>query len=96
VEHHGTAGLSLWRAAEIACLEPKYFSAYFREKVGLTFSAWRRRVRVAHAQTLIRAADADMEEVASAAGFGSVRTFERAFQRCVGQTPGAFRDLVRP
>lgn len=43
-----------------------------------------------------RIRDDSVARVAFAVGFRDVRTFERAFKRCVGLTPSAYRASVRP
>jgi transcriptional regulator GlxA family with amidase domain len=88
--------ISLHRAANLACLGAKYFSAFFRQKTGVCFSAWLREQRVEHAAVLISNRDESVSRVASRVGFGSVRTFERAFRRRFGISPRDFKRLVRP
>lgn len=76
--------LSLAEIAKVACLERKYFSTYFRSKVGMTFTQWLRLVRVKRAMELMRTSDRSIGQVARNAGFRDVRTFERAFKRQAG------------
>ncbi len=96
VEAHGSEPVSLRDAARVAGLEPKYFSAFFRSKVGTRFSEWIRAVRVERAVRLMRASDTSITRLAFEVGFGEVRTFQRAFKRLVGATPSAYRASVRP
>ncbi len=88
--------LSLSAAAEVAGLEAKYFSAYFRRKTGLCFSDWVARIRVAQAQAMMQARDYSVTEVAYSVGYKDVRTFQRAFKRLTGMTPRSFRARMRP
>ena len=88
--------LFLRDAAEVACLEPKYFSSFFRQKVGIRFRVWLGQRRVELAARLIREHDDSLARVASQAGFQSIRTFERAFSRRFRMTPRDYKARVRP
>ena len=88
--------ISLGAAAKLAGLERKYFSAFFRSKVGATFTEWLRVLRVCRAMELMCARDGSITRIAFAAGFQDVRTFERAFKRYLGVSPKVYRASVRP
>ncbi len=96
VNQNYSDGIALRRAAQIAGLEEKYFSAYFRQKTGICFKDWVAEVRVTHAQAMMKSQDYYITEIAFAVGFRDLRTFERAFKRCTGMTPRAFKNTVRP
>jgi len=89
-------GVSLKRAAQIASLEEKYFSAYFRQKTGIRFKEWVAEVRITHARAMMKSRNYNITEIAFAVGFRDLRTFERAFKRHTGMTPRAFKNTVRP
>jgi len=78
--------LSLKGAAELACLEPSYFLAYFRRKVGITFSEWLGLWRVRRAAWLFAVRDQSVDEVALQVGL-TRRTLERRFKHHTRQTP---------
>lgn len=86
--------LSLKTAARVACLEPKYFSSFFHKKVGVSFVTWRNSLRVNKVIEMISKVDQSMADVAHAAGFNDVRTFERAFKRHTGITAAQFKKSV--
>src|SRR3989442_6887071 len=81
VEARYSDAIPLQTAARIACLEKKYFSAYFHTKVGITYTRWLTSVRIAKAMDLIRNADDSLTHIAAEVGFGDLRTFERAFKK---------------
>jgi AraC-like DNA-binding protein len=87
--------LTAEEAARVANLSPNYFSTYFRQRVGQSFTRWAHGVRVACAIEMLRASDLGIAEVAYRVGFRDLRTFERAFKRVTGATPRAFRYGVR-
>lgn len=96
VEEHYNEEISLARAAQVAGLEKKYFSAFFRAKVGLGFMDWLTRLRVTKALRLIAREDRVLTQLGFDIGFKEPRTFQRAFKRCTGLTPRDFRKLIRP
>ena len=96
VEQHISDEISLATAAEIAGLEEKYFSAFFHAKTGVCFKDWLTCARIDRASDLMRKRNYSITEIALAVGFQELRTFERAFKRCTGMTPQAFKKSVRP
>jgi len=93
---HLTDRITLAAASQVAGLERKYFSVYFRSKVGISFSEWLHSLRVTRAKELMEVRDASIPRLAYASGFHDVRTFERAFKRFVGMPPATYRASVRP
>lgn len=96
VNQHSTEHFSLEKAAKVACLEARYFSKYFHQKVGVTFSCWRTLLRLAEAQKLILSADFSISHVAHAVGFEDIRSFERSFKKYTGLTPREFKKSAAP
>lgn len=82
-------------AARVAGLESHYFSTFFRKRVGVGFSQWVAMQRVHRAKLLLERQDIAITTVAFAVGFGSLRTFERAFQKYGGCSAKVFREKVR-
>ncbi len=96
VERHYADDLDLRCAARVAGLEVKYFSTYFHRRTGMCFRDWLARLRVAQAKKMIEVQDFSFTDIAYSVGFQDLRTFERAFKRCVGMTPRSFKNRVRP
>lgn len=88
--------IPLNEAADVACLERKYFSRYFRAKVGVSFTAWQKALKIQRATEILRSHDESISRVASLVGFRSVRTFERAFKDRLGVPPAKYRNRMRP
>ena len=88
--------IPLQKAAQIAAMERTYFSTFFRQKVGITFSEWLRLLRVSRAIEMISTSNYSISHVAFAVGFGDLRTFERAFKQYTGKTPSEFKRSQRP
>lgn len=96
VERHLSDGVSLADAARVAGLEEKYFSTFFHDKTGVCFRDWITRVRIDKAARMMQSQDHPITSVGLAVGFHDLRTFERAFKKCMGETPSAYRKSVRP
>jgi two-component system response regulator YesN len=88
--------IALEDAADVAGLEPKYFSAYFRRKTGTCFRDWLTGVRVDKAKALMQEHDHSITDVALRTGFRDLRTFERAFKAHAGTTPSEYKCSVLP
>lgn len=71
--------------------ERHYLSRFFRASVSLHFTTYVDCYRVEEAMDLLRRTGLPMATVARHCGFGSVRTFDRVFQKMTGQTPTAYR-----
>jgi two-component system response regulator YesN len=82
-------------AAQLANLEPAYFSKYFLKVVGLSFSAWVAQTRIEAAKRALMTTDFRINEVATAVGYDSVTTFDRAFFKYAGVCPREFRRGCR-
>ncbi len=96
VDEHYAEQVTLKKAAQVACLEEKYFSTYFREKTGMRFVDWVAEVRISHAMDMLRQHDKPISVVCDASGFRDMRTFERAFRKCMDMTPSEFKRSVEP
>jgi AraC-like DNA-binding protein len=83
--------ISVARAAQEAGLERKYFSTFFRKKVGICFRNWVMFVRVGRARQLLAERERTISQIAFDTGFQDLRTFERAFHKCTGVSAAALR-----
>jgi len=74
-------GIDAW--AEAVGVSRRTLTRRFREETGLSFGAWRRRVRLLEAMTR-RARGASLHEVTAAVGYRSPRAFQSMMQRTLG------------
>ena len=86
--------ISLDVAANIGATEKIYFSSFFSHKVGQTFQDFLRNYRIAKSMDLMATKDYSVSELTGAVGYENLKTFERAFKRCVGMPPSQFKHLV--
>jgi transcriptional regulator GlxA family with amidase domain len=77
--------------ASQAAMSTRTLSRRFREKVGTTPAAWLAHARVRYAQRLLERTDLDIEQVATAAGFGSATVMRERFGTVVGTSPMLYR-----
>ncbi len=96
VRTHPEEKISLRQAARISQMSEAYFSSFFHQKVGVCFKDWRAHRHVQRAIRLMSARNHSITEVALAAGFGDLRTFERTFKHHTGLTPQQYKKTVRP
>lgn len=96
VEANLEDGITRQQAAQVAGLEAKYFSTFFRRKTGISFTAWVAQLRVDRAKNMMQERDHTITQVALAVGFRDLRTFQRAFKRHTGMTPRSFKSSVKP
>jgi AraC-like DNA-binding protein len=87
--------ISLEKAAQIAGMERKYFSTFFHNKVGVCFRYWLMELRIRKAVSLMEAENHSITQIAFEIGYLDLRTFQRAFKKCMGLTPIEFKKKVR-
>lgn len=96
IQTNGLRHITLVRCAQVACMERSYFSTYFRERVGITFTEWIRELRMQEARRLMARQNYTISQIASVVGYRSLRGFERAFMRSTDLRPREFKELVSP
>ena len=96
IDQHFAEEITVKRAAAIAGLEQKYFSAFFHAKTGICFKDWVTQIRVDRAMEMMQTRNHSITDVAAAVGFRDLRTLERAFKKRTGMSPRSFKRLVRP
>lgn len=74
-------------------LSEDYYSRFFHEQIGETFSHYVELKRLDLAEQMLRSTGRPVEAVATECGFGSVRTLRRAFRRRFGITPSEVRAV---
>lgn len=84
--------LSLEEVSEYSNLSPQYFSRYFKEQMGVTFTDYVNQLRIQKAKVLLAEPDSLVNSVASAVGFENVNSFIRMFKRYEGISPGKYKS----
>ncbi len=73
-------------------ISESYFSQYFHQKMGLTFSKYLETLRMNRACELIKQSALNIDEIAAAVGYQSTMSFRRAFKKVIGLTPSQYRQ----
>lgn len=84
-----------WTIAEMAreaAMSERTFLRRFTGATGMAPGEWLSELRVAEARRLLEATKLPIEEVAHAAGFGSVATLRHHFARMTGLAPREYRE----
>ena len=70
-----------------------YFSRVFKQQMGVSFSEYLRGKRIGMAEELLIHTRQSIQDIAVAAGFGSIATFNRVFRENRGCTPSRYREI---
>ncbi|MDY3917791.1 MAG: response regulator [Candidatus Limivivens sp.] len=96
VSAHYEQDISLKELAENQLyMNSTYVSHRFAERMGISFSAWLRGVRIGHAKKFLENGEWSITEVASMSGYNDTSQFIRAFRQETGVTPKKYRDAAR-
>ncbi|MFJ9679264.1 helix-turn-helix domain-containing protein [Streptomyces sp. NPDC101194] len=77
------------------CLSERHFARVFKQETGTGPGACVEAARIEVARRLLETTDRPLDQVAAAAGLGSVETLHRAFRRQLATTPAACRRRFR-
>ena len=94
IEKNFASDLQLASVANAVHLHPNYFSSYFRQKMGLTFRDYLRKVRIDCAKRLIEETHLTINEVAEQSGFKDLSHFFRVFKATTGITPKKYKKMI--
>ena len=94
-EHHFAEDISLQTLAREAGISLFHFTRLFKAKLGVTPHRYVVRLRMQHAQTLLRCTDMPVAEVALQSGYAHLGHFAAAFKREAGTLPGIYRRRAR-
>ncbi len=94
VDRHYDGDCSLSAAAAHLTYDYTYLSKLFKARTGMTYGEYVNRFRVGKATHDLVGSDKSVSEIAFAAGFDSIRTFNWEFKRIFGTTPREYRKEV--
>ncbi|MBQ3016820.1 MAG: helix-turn-helix domain-containing protein [Clostridia bacterium] len=89
---HFKEEISLSSVAEALGIHPVTVSKSFSKYAGVGFNYYVQYLRCVYAAELITNTSMSLTEIAYESGFGSVRSFNRAFRGLYGITPGEYRE----
>ena len=71
-------------------LAENYFSQFFKEQTGETFSHYLEKLRIDHACKLLDEGIMSVDDIARNSGYNNANTFRRAFKKATGTTPSEY------
>jgi AraC-like DNA-binding protein len=81
--------------AQIAGLSECTLGRHFRRESELSLAEALKELQLGHAKRMLHESSLSTTKVAYACGYGTRRTFFRAFQRATGMTPARYREVAR-
>ncbi len=72
-------------------ISEKYLIQFLKEQTGKTFAKYIEDLRIEKAKALLSETEYSNEQIASMAGFGSLNSFYRVFNKKTGVSPGVYR-----
>ena len=89
--HHFKSDLTLDSLAESLHLSKYYISRLINERLKQNFNDYINTLRITEACRLLRETDAKIADVSEDVGFGTIRSFNRAFKRIMSVSPAEYR-----
>jgi AraC-like DNA-binding protein len=96
IREHFAEPLRRDRVARLAGLSSSHFGRVFRDRQGVPFEDYVRRLRVERAKELLVNTDLGVGHVARVCGYPLRNHFHRAFKAMTGVTPRVFREQEKP
>lgn len=82
-------------AANFMHFSHPYFSKYFRERAGMSFTRYLNMIRIAYAVERLKEGEKTITEISQSCGFNTIRNFNRVFKEFTGYTPGTLPKNYR-
>ncbi len=92
---HFREDLSLSSVAEALFVSKYTLSGVFSKSLNMNFNDYLNSLRINLAMQLMEGSDRTITDICYEAGFGNVRTFNRAFMKQCGITPSEYRQTIR-
>jgi LacI family transcriptional regulator len=92
IKDHAGQPIDVSHVVEQARVSRRTLERRFSRALGRSISSEITQCRLERAKRLLLESDLPSCRVAAAAGFGSIKTFNRVFRRCVGTPPKRFRE----
>lgn len=86
--------ITLTAISEHLSIHPNYFSSLFRQKTGISYTHYLRKVRIEEACKRIRDTNDKFYEIAESVGFHDTIQFNRAFKQETGESPGNYKKKI--
>lgn len=95
IDKHLTGKVDMAEVSRLAGMSYVYFSKYFKKKMGLSFTEFVNRKRIAKAKRLLVTGNLAITDIAAEAGLENMAHFYELFKRFNGCTPKQFKDNMK-
>ena len=85
--------ISMEMVASMFFYNTSYFSMLFKKHAGVPFQQYLIKLRMLHAENMLRTTDKKVFEVAQAVGYSNARQFMTMFKKLFGMTPDEYRKF---
>lgn len=92
IREHLSEKISREQLADLVYLHPDYLTHVFKEKTGLSLSAYILKERLKQSKNLLRNTDKSINTIALDCGFSDASYFTRIFRRETGISPRQYRE----
>lgn len=93
--HNFREDISLDTLSEKLHLSKYYISHLINQKLGQNFNEYLNNLRIGEACLLLRETDKKIADISEDVGFGTLRSFNRAFKHIMGISPALYREQNR-
>ncbi|KLU61533.1 putative response regulatory protein [Peptococcaceae bacterium CEB3] len=94
VEKNYASDLKLDDAAQMMNMSYHYFSKFFKQHTGQTFTDYLAGIRVGRAEGLLAGSEVSIKEVGCRVGYKDPNYFSKIFKKLTGLTPSEYRGLA--
>ncbi len=94
-ENYQDPNLNITTIADHLEMNPEYISKAFKAQTGEGLLDYINNYRIEQAKDLMNENCCNLDEIASRVGYSNTRTFNRAFKKSQGITPGKYKDMQR-
>ena len=88
---HYMEPLSLDSISKEVCIDKYHISHLLNKRLGMPFNTYINKLRINRACRLLEKSGTKLSELANEVGFGSTRTFNRAFENIMHMTPSEYK-----
>ncbi|QHT62688.1 helix-turn-helix domain-containing protein [Paenibacillus lycopersici] len=91
-KQHYAQPLGLKQISQLCKMSQTTFTSKFKQRIGMTFIAFRNHIRLQEAKKLLERSPAKIMAISLEVGFEDLSFFNRMFKREFGITPSTYRD----
>jgi AraC-like DNA-binding protein len=96
LNRHFTERVTLNDLCQYLHVSPATCNRLFQKSIGRSFKTALIEIRTSHASRRLLETDESVLDIAYSSGFTNLSNFNRRFKEAKGQTPRAYRDLLKP